>query len=85
MDIIDIQQRYGDKFALWGGVPVEHLLACSVEDVHRDVDRFMREVAPAGGCILGTSHSVAVGTKYENFMALLDRFDKRCRGSVNLV
>ncbi len=76
MDIVDIQRRYGDKFAVWGGVPVEHLLAGSVEDVHEDVDHFMREVAPHGGCILGTSHSVAVGTKYDNFMALLDRFDK---------
>ena len=85
MDIVDIQRRYGDKFAVWGGVPVEHLLAGSVEDVHGDVDRFMREVAPAGGCILGTSHSIAVGSKYENFMALLDRFDKLCREPVNLI
>lgn len=29
-----------------------------------------------GGCILGTSHSVAVGTRYENFMTLLDQYTK---------
>ncbi len=29
-----------------------------------------------GGFILGPSHSIAYGTKYENFMALLDEFVK---------
>ena len=76
MDIVEVQKQYGDRFAVWGGVRVEHLLAGEAEDVYRDVDRFMQEVAPHGGCILGTSHSVAVGTRYENFMALLDRFDE---------
>jgi len=75
MDIARIQADYGDRFAVWGGVSTENLLAGTPEDVRADVDRFMREVAPRGGCILGTSHSVAVGTKYENFMALLDRYD----------
>ena len=84
MDIVDIQRNNGDKFAVWGGIPVEHLLAGSVEDVHGDVDRFMREVAPGGGCIFGSSHSIAVGTKYENFMALLDRFDRWCHEPENL-
>ena len=26
--------------------------------------------------MLGASHSIAWGTKYENFMAMLDEFDK---------
>ncbi|MBN2293228.1 MAG: hypothetical protein JXM70_12430 [Pirellulales bacterium] len=78
MDIVEIQRDWGDKFAVWGGIPVEHLLVGTADDVRADVDRFMREVAPAGRCILGTSHSVAVGSKYDNFMALLDQFDKHC-------
>jgi len=32
-----------------------------------------------GGFILGASHSIAVGTRYENFMAMLEEFD-RLRG-----
>ena len=27
-----------------------------------------------GGYILGASHSIAVGAKYDNFMAMLDEF-----------
>jgi hypothetical protein len=40
------------------------------------------EATRGGGFILGPSHSIAYGTKYENFMAMLDEFDRlrfRCR------
>jgi hypothetical protein len=76
MDIIDVQNKYSDKFAVWGGVPVESLINGNVEDVRKYVARMIRDVAPNGGFILGTSHSVAVGSRYENFMALLDQFSK---------
>ena len=76
VDIAEVQKSYGDKFAVWGGVRVENLINGTAEEVRKDVDRVMREVAPHGGFVLGSSHSVAVGTKYENFMALLDEFSK---------
>jgi hypothetical protein len=31
---------------------------------------------PGGGYIFGDTHSIAVGTKYDNFMALLDAYHK---------
>ncbi len=76
VDIAEVQRKYGDKFAVWGGVCVENLIGGTTEDVRKDVDRAMRIVAPNGGFVMGTSHSAAVGTKYENFMALLDEFNK---------
>lgn len=76
MDIVEVQQKYGDRFAVWGGVRVENLMSGGVDDVRKDVDRAMREVAPQGGFVMGTSHSVAVGTKYDNFMAMLDQFNQ---------
>jgi hypothetical protein len=76
MDIAEVQKGYGRKFAVWGGVKTENLVHGSTEDVRNDVRRFMTEVAPNGGCILGTTHSVCTGTKYENFMALLDEYSK---------
>jgi hypothetical protein len=30
--------------------------------------------APGSGFILGPSHSIAYGTKYDNFMAMLDEY-----------
>ena len=83
MDVCEIKQSHGDKLALWGGVGVEHLVSGTPEQVREDVRRAIACAKPGGGFILGSSHSIAVGTKYENFMALLDRFDKWTSGSVN--
>ncbi len=77
MDIAKVQKTHGSQFAVWGGVRTENLTDGNAEDVRRDVRQFMDQVAPNGGCVLGTTHSVCTGTKYENFMALLDEFARR--------
>lgn len=78
MDICELKKLYGDKITLWGGVSLEHIVSGTQEDVRKDVRRAM-ECAKAGGrFILGTSHSVAVGSKYDNYMAMLDEYHKLC-------
>jgi len=72
MDIAKVQEAYKDKFIVWGGLPVEYLIDGTMEDVRKAVRKVMTEVAPNGRFIFGTSHSIAVGTKYDNFMAMLD-------------
>ena len=76
MDIVIIKKDYGKNFVPWGGVNVETLLSGTPEDVRRDVRETMTAMKSGGGWIFGTSHSIAVGTKYENFMTLVDEFDK---------
>ena len=76
MDIKELKQRFGGELAFWGGVPVDSLVAGTPEDVRRDVRYAMENGAPGGGFILGPSHSIAFGTRYENFMAMLDEYDK---------
>ncbi len=78
MDLAQVKAKYGDKLALWGGARVENLVSGSPEDVRRDVEQAMREGAPGSGYIFGTTHSVAVGTKYDNFMAMLDAYHQTC-------
>jgi hypothetical protein len=73
MDLEALRQRCRGRMALWGGVQLEHLVAGTPEEVRQDVREAFRIAAEyPGGFILGTSHSVAVGTRYENFMALLE-------------
>ncbi len=72
MDICAVKNSHGDKLALWGGVAVENLVSGTPEDVRQDVRRAMQCAKPGGGFILGSSHSIAVGSKYDNFMAMLD-------------
>ncbi len=78
MDICRIKKSHGDKITLWGGVAVEHIISGTTEDVRRDVRRAMQCAKPGGRFILGSSHSIAVGSKYDNFMAMLDEYHKLC-------
>ena len=79
MDICRLKKDYGDRIALWGGVAVENLVGGTPEDVRADVRRAMACAKPGGRFILGASHSIAVGTKYDNYMALLDEHAKLCQ------
>lgn len=76
MEVGLLKERFGDRLCFWGGVPVETLIAGSAGDVRQAVRVAMERGAPGGGFILGPSHSVAMNTRYENFMALLDEFAK---------
>jgi uroporphyrinogen-III decarboxylase len=79
MDICRLKRDYGDRITLWGGVAVEDLVGGTPEDVRADVRRAMGCAKPGGRFILGASHSIAVGTRYDNFMALLDEHSKLCQ------
>ena len=78
MDICEVKRAYGDRIALWGGVGVEKLVGGTPDDVRADVRRAMECAKPGGRFILGTSHSVAVGAKYDNYMAMLDEYHRLC-------
>jgi uroporphyrinogen-III decarboxylase len=69
VDIVDVKKKYGDKFAVWGGVQVENFVSGTTEDIRKDVRRVMNAFKGQSGFILGDSHSIATGKKYENFMA----------------
>jgi uroporphyrinogen-III decarboxylase len=76
MEIGGLKRDFGDRLCLWGGVPVEDLIAGTPDDVRRDVRRALEHGARTPGFILGPSQSIAYGTKYDNFMALLDEFHR---------
>jgi uroporphyrinogen-III decarboxylase len=79
MDLCRLKREYGRRIALWGGVAVEHLVGGTPDDVRADVRRAMDCGKPGGRFILGSSHSVAVGTRFDNYMALLDEHAKLCQ------
>jgi hypothetical protein len=77
MDLCRIKKTHGDRITLWGGVAVEHLVGGTPDEVRRDVRRAIDCARRGGRFILGSSHSIAVGTKYDNYMAMLDEHRKR--------
>ena len=76
MDLARVREAAGERLTLWGGVPVENLVSGSAEQVREDVRAAIAALKPSGRFILGASHSIAVGTRYDNFMAMLDEFEK---------
>lgn len=71
-----VKQVSGNRLAAWGGVDVATLVAGTPEDVRRDVRVAMDTAKRGGGFLLGSSHSIAFGTSYDNFMAMLDEFER---------
>ena len=78
MDLADVKQRIGDAMVLWGGVPVELIIGGSMDDVRREVRAAMASAKDGGRFILGTTHTIAVGSNYDNFMAMVDEYRSCC-------
>ncbi|HRU06719.1 MAG TPA: uroporphyrinogen decarboxylase family protein [Candidatus Brocadiia bacterium] len=76
MELGKLMRMFGDRLCFWGGVPVETLIAGAPEETRKAVRAALEVGGRGGGFILGPSHSVAFGTKYDNFMAMLDEFVK---------
>jgi len=71
-----LAEKYGKRVCVWGAIPLEVLITGTPEDTRKAVRQNIADAEKAEGFILGPSHSIAFGTKYENFMAMLDEFDK---------
>jgi uroporphyrinogen decarboxylase len=76
MDVEHLQDNWGDNMIFWGGIAVENLIDGTPEDMRKNVREAVEKGKRGRGFILGPSHSIAYGTKYDNFMAMLDEFDK---------
>jgi hypothetical protein len=76
MEIGRLKELYGARMAFWGGMPVEVLVGGTPEETRACVRAALERGAPGGGFIFGPSHSVAFGTRYDNFVAMLDEFEK---------
>ncbi len=76
MDMKLLKERVGDKLTLWGGVKNENLINGTPGDVEADARHALKWGGPGGGLIYGASHSLAVGTKPENLLAMKEAREK---------
>jgi hypothetical protein len=74
MEIGALQDECGRSMSFWGGISVETLVSGTPDDVRKNVRQAMERGRRGPGFILGPSHSIAYGTKCDNFMALLDEY-----------
>ncbi|MDD8014049.1 MAG: uroporphyrinogen decarboxylase family protein [Acidobacteriota bacterium] len=77
MDLAAVKRDYGRSLVCWGGLPVELLVSGTAGDVRKEVADAMESCKPGGRYIFGSTHSIAVGSRYDNVMAMIDEFEKR--------
>ena len=70
--IEEIKALYGDSLTLWGGVATSSLASGTPEEIHQQTLFSLQHCAPGGGFILGSSHSLTIGTKPENYRSMLE-------------
>jgi hypothetical protein len=76
MDLGRIKKEYGRHLVAWGGVREELLVSGTAEEVREEVRRALAAYKPGGRYIFGSTHSIAVGTRYDNFLAMAEEFDR---------
>jgi len=72
MDIRQIKRDYGRRVALMGNVDVDILSQGTPDMVIAQTKQLLREIAPGGGYLLGSSNSVTYYVPLENYRAMLD-------------
>jgi uroporphyrinogen decarboxylase len=71
-DIYEVRRRYGKQIALMGNIDITYPLSRGTpEDVRRDVVEHLDRLAPEGGYIVGSSHSVLNSVPPENYIAMV--------------
>ena len=71
-----IKKKYSNHFVCWGGISLESIISGKASDVKKEIMHAMENYKPGGRYIFGSSHSIAVGTKYDNFMTMVEEFEK---------
>ncbi len=71
MDLKILKEKYAGRLCFFGGVNCDTLVAGTPEAVKSEVQYAVRHAAPGGGLVLTSGNTLLVGTKYENYMAML--------------
>jgi uroporphyrinogen-III decarboxylase len=77
MDIEFLTKKYGERIIFWGGISTEILIIGIMEDVRKNVRELIKKFKKKKlRFIIGPSHSIAYGVKYDNFMAMIEEYEK---------
>ncbi len=73
MDPARLKKEYGDEMAFWGGVDSFRVLPFgTVEDVQREVELRIQQMAHGGGYIVNAVHNIQPDVPSENIVAMFD-------------
>ena len=83
-DIFKLNEKYSDKITLIGNVSPQELATASPEFIKNYTKKLIKEVAPGGGYILSSGHSINPEVTLENYLAMLDTLKKYGKYPINV-
>ena len=85
MDQRKIKEEFGDRITIDTGISVQRTLPLgSVDDVEHEAKEALKDLAPGGGFVYGTSHYALYDVPVENVVALYDTCKKHGRYPISL-
>ncbi len=67
MDIIELEQVYGDRISFFGGIDTRMLEHGDIDTVRDTVTQVISTAAKGGGYIFGSDHSVSTGILFDTY------------------
>lgn len=71
-DIFKLKEKYGDKLTLVGNVSPMMLATGEIEEIKGYTTKLMKKVAPGGGYILASGHSINPAVTVDRWLAMMD-------------
>ncbi len=71
-DIFKLKEKYGDQICFVGNVSPQDLSDKTPDDIREYTKKLLKYVAPGGGFILSSGHSINPAIKLENYLAMID-------------
>jgi len=75
-DIFKLKEKYGDKVTFIGNVSPQDLADSPPEDIRDYTKKLIEKVAPGGGYIFSSGHSINPAVKLENYLTMRETLEK---------
>jgi len=82
-DIFKLNEKYGDKLAFSGNLSPIMLAIGKIKDIENHAKRLIRELAPNGGYIFGSGHSINPAVTVDRYEAMYNIKEKFGRYPIN--
>ncbi|MHA1844116.1 MAG: uroporphyrinogen decarboxylase family protein, partial [Promethearchaeota archaeon] len=82
-DIFKLNKKYGDKLAFSGNLSPIMLAIGEIKDIENHAKRLIRELAPNGGYIFGSGHSINPAVTVDRYEAMYNIKEKFGRYPIN--
>ncbi len=83
-NIFKLHEKYRDKITLIGNVSPQDLADKTPDFIQEYTKKLIKELAPGGGYILSSGHSINPSVKLENFLAMHNTLKKYGKYPINI-